>query len=94
MARHAEPDVGLRDELAGIVAPGTAARLADRYPQRVGEQLAHYRWALREGRARSPGWLVRAIEQDWRPPPEVQRCVRANDPLRYITGEYAAWIQH
>ena len=90
-----EPAVGsLAGELTGILAPEVAARLAERYPGRVQTQLAHYRWAERMGRVRGPGWLVRAIEQDWSPPPEVERQLAAHDSRRYISGEYAAWIQH
>jgi hypothetical protein len=84
----------LRAELAHYLWPEMAERLAEAFPERVSEQIAHYRWARNQGRARGPGWLVRAIVEDWHPPPEAEPWLCAADPLRYITGEYGELIQH
>ncbi|NLE99582.1 MAG: hypothetical protein GX601_01245, partial [Anaerolineales bacterium] len=73
--------------------PEAARRLVERYPARAERQLAHYRWACRRGKARSPGWLVRAIFEDWELPPEVQRELDRDDPRRYIRGAAADFIQ-
>jgi len=84
----------LAQQLAAVLSPEVARRLAARYPERVRRQLVHYRWAERQGRARGPGWLVRAIEEDWPPPPELERRLAVDDSRRYISGRYGALIQH
>jgi hypothetical protein len=81
-------------ELSEILAPDVAQRLVARYPERIDAQLEHYDWALAQGKAAGPGWLVRAIEENWALPDEVQRRLVPDDGYRFITGEYAEFILH
>jgi len=85
--------LALRAELERYLSPEAARRLSQAAPERVLAHVAHYRWALRQGRAKGPGWLVRAIEEDWPIPPEVRRAQAQYDRRRYISGKYADLIQ-
>jgi hypothetical protein len=89
-----EPDGDLLAELSQILAPEVAQRLVARYSERIDEQLEHYDWALAQGRVLGVGWLVRAIEENWELPAEVQRRLEPEDGQRYVTGEFAEYIQH
>ena len=97
-----EEKAELRATLAQYVSADAAQRLVDTYkPERIQRQIVHYRWARREGKAAGPGWLIRAIENDWPLPPEVERLLAAEDPefvkrlrQRYITGKCAEYIEH
>jgi len=98
----------LLPELAALLSDDVAARLLAEYGvEKVVRQLAHYRWAKRQGKANSPGWLLRAIEGDWDLPAEVATRLQALDlpaevvtslqavnRRRYITGQYAKFIEH
>lgn len=81
-------------ELSEILAPEVAERLVARYPERIMRQLEHYLWTLDRGTLAGPGWLVRAIEEDWELPAEVQRWLEPEDGRRYVNGEFAEFIQH
>lgn len=62
----------LVETLRQYLAPEVAERLAGEFPERVERQVRHYELARRQGRATSPGWLVRAIREDWRVPAEAR----------------------
>lgn len=78
--------------LRDVLGRRLAERLLDEYPERVELQLAHYRWAQRQGIARGPGWLVEAIVQGWTPPPEVTADRPDLERLRYIGGPHSRQI--
>ena len=84
----------MQAELERYLSPNAARRLSRADPNRVRAQIAHYRWALGQGRAEGPGLLVRVIEQDWPLPAEVSRRMRAADRTRYVSGVYADLILH
>jgi len=90
-----DADPALVALLSAHLAPDVAVKLARRFPdqERLERQVAHYQWALRRGRATGPGWLVRAIEADWWVPGDA-RPAQADDGTSYISGEFAAFIQH
>jgi len=72
-----------------------AEQLAEDFPDEdIMRQIAHFRWAKRKGRADGPGWLRRAIQENWKPPPEAfEDFADPDDPQRYISGEYGDMIQ-
>lgn len=88
-------DVALRAELCTELGEPVAMILLDKHPaERISEQIAHYRWAKSQGKAEGPGWLVRAIEEDYQIPDTVIRTLKAKDPTRYISGPFAEYINH
>lgn len=89
------PHSDLAEELIGLgIGASVAARLAADYPHRIPGQIAHYEWARDRGRAEDPGWLVRAIEENYYLPRDVERRLKQGDGRRYIMGDYAEFIQH
>jgi hypothetical protein len=61
------------------VSPRAARTLAQKHPpDRIREQIAVFDWLQRQaspliGKS-PPGWLRRAIEEDWQPPPEYEQA--------------------
>jgi hypothetical protein len=77
------------------IPPNTAKRLASTYPaQCIFQQIAHYAHAKEKGKADGAGWLIKAIEGNWQIPEAVRKRLEAQDPRRYINGEYAEFIHH
>ena len=81
------PIPGIHKKLlsSGIYA-SVISELLHAYPaEKIERHYAYYEYALSKGFARSPGWLVSSLRQDWPPPPGYQDP----DPAaRYRNSKY------
>jgi hypothetical protein len=76
------------------VLESMAAKLVQDYgPEHCASKIPAYLQQIKAGKTHGPGWLVRAIQEDWKDasPPDPNSDVSRQ---RYVEGQYADFIEH